>query len=98
MSEKRKPELVFIARITGKGGRYRRYRAELYPARLWPETTAARMRVEKYRVRANGKWFRRWKNAPKMDFMTLSEFFEIFRKGITNVRTNNRKARNAKEA
>lgn len=50
MSEKRKPTLQLIAIVFGK-----RYRVDLFQARLWPKKF--RRRDEKqYRCRVNGKW------------------------------------------
>lgn len=101
MSEKRKPELTFIATYQGNNGSTREPRkpkrlakVELYPASLWAARlpifgagkntgmSLADTRGDVYRIRVNGKW---WKPGGKQTF-TLSEFFMIFRKSVTQAR------------
>lgn len=101
MSEKRKPELVFVASYCGNNRSTRRRIAkiELFPASLWADTVPAfgvgrqtglrwhEMRGDVYRIRLNGKW---WKPAGKQTF-TMSEFFAIFRRSVKVARQNQRK-------
>jgi hypothetical protein len=92
MSEKRKPELVFDAWFCGIGGKKKMIRIELFPARLWPMTPKAKVKLgyqqtkhaDVYRIRANGKW---WE--PTKTF-TLSEVFSIFRRSTSRFRDAHR--------
>ena len=100
MSEKRKPELIFVAEYQGNNAstRKRIAKIELFPARLWADKTPAfgagkhtglrwnECRGDVYRIRLNGKW---WKPKGKQTF-TMSEFFAIFRRSVKVARQNQR--------
>jgi hypothetical protein len=96
MSEKRKPELVFVAEIFGNNAaaKKKRVRLELFPAALWANSLpefgkGKRVKIPKYqtrgdvyRLRVNGKW---WKAGDKHTF-TLSEVFMLFRQSVVRGR------------
>jgi hypothetical protein len=92
MSEKRKPELVFDAWFYGIRGKKKMIRVELFPARLWPMTPKAKVKLgyqqtihaDVYRIRVNGKW---WE--PTKTF-TLSELFSVLRRSTSKFREHYR--------
>lgn len=82
MSEKRKPAIRFFAHVAGKV-----FRIELYPADLWEkEFLRRRPSGAEYRVRINGKWWRRDKTSAARTFMTLTAFFALFRRSVIGAR------------
>jgi hypothetical protein len=102
MSEKRKPELVFIAEYWGinTSTRKRLAKIELFPASQWDESVPVfgkgkstgmswrDTRGDVYRIRINGKW---WKPPNNKQTMTLSEFFSLYRKSLKQWRTKERR-------
>lgn len=86
MSEKRKPELVLIAKIHGKSGAKRNVKVEAFSASLWDGSSVGldckhwgKSHGDRYRVRVDGKWY-------KAKTLTMSELLAMFRKSIVGVR------------
>lgn len=86
MSEKRKPELVLVARIYGKSGVSRSIKVEAFSASLWDGSSVGldckhwgKSHGDRYRVRVQGKWY-------KAKTFTMSELLAMFRKSIIGVR------------
>ena len=90
MSEKRRPEIKFVAEFPGKDGKTRRMRIELYHANQWSYRQARYLAPsDAYRVRFDGKWW----NLPngKWKFLTLSQFFDTYRRSMTAARKRYRR-------
>ena len=86
MSEKRRPDLRFFAHLGGK----RPYKVELYHARQFDQRIRWMSKAARYRVRTNGKWLDRTRTDDdgttrrERVFMTLSQFFELFRRSVVS--------------
>ena len=90
MSEKRKPEIVFFAEILGNGTK-KRFKVELFPARLWADAPRSRIVVrsnvgDTYRLRVNGKWW------PGDKMLTLSGVMTHLRRAIVAKKQKNKQA------
>ena len=76
MSEKRKPEFVFLLRKRGKKNR----KVELFSCYQWEDRYPKKMprnQVERYRIRVNGKW-----HGNGLEFFSLSEFKHLMFKSL----------------
>ena len=94
MSEKRKPDWVFVAQLQGKPGKKTisfKLKIELFHVSKWATQTRRGVgwkpssirffQLDVYRVRVNGKWYK----GNNEDPLTMSQFFSIFRRQITHV-------------
>lgn len=87
MSEKRRPEIVFVAVFWGKiepSGEpaRRRRKIELFHASQWGNKYRG---ADKYRIRCDGKWFN------GNEAYTLSEAMDLLRRSVVAVRKKRRR-------
>lgn len=54
MAEKRKPEFIMLLKKQGKN---KSNKVEFFNAKLWGYKKGRRERLDRYRLRVNGKWY-----------------------------------------
>lgn len=85
MSEKRKPEIVFVAVIFGNTepkSKPSRNKIELFHASQWSDIRCRG--ADQYRIRCNGRWF----NGKHV--YTLSQVTNLMRRSVADVRKKRR--------
>lgn len=97
MSEKRKPEMVLVAKFPGKPkGKRTCFTIELFHVSQWKDSkrtgpgwtpdSISMIRADAYRLRVGGKWYKPSSETP----LTLSQVFSLFRRSLARARTEER--------